>query len=214
MNAVDYRKKWLYHITPIENLAGILEAGGLWCKSELIARGVLSQSLAHDHLMEQRAIKEVPSDAGGVLHDYVPFLFGPRSPMLCAIANGRVVGADQRRVLHLATTVEKIFDADLPFLFSSGHPLVAPSQFYEALPEMAHLDWLLFAAQFWNKTASDPDRPRRRQAEFLVRGFVPFQILRGIGTRDEVVAEQVRAILRDRGNAGIPVKPMPNWYYT
>jgi hypothetical protein len=96
MSIVDFRKKWLYHITPIENLAGILATGGLWCKSELIARGVRPHSLAHGHLMEQRAVREVPGGAGGVLHDYVPFLFGARSPMLCAIANGRVADADQR----------------------------------------------------------------------------------------------------------------------
>ena len=214
MNAVDYRKKWLYHISPLENLAGILEAGGLWCKSELIERGVLSQSLAHDHLMVHRALKEVPGSAGGVLHDYVPFLFGPRSPMLCAIANGRVAGADQRQVLHLATTVENILNAELPFVFSSGHPLVAPSNFHHTLPEMARLDWPLFTAEYWNKTASDPDRPRRRQAEFLVHRFVPLHLLRGIGTHDETIARQVRAIFQEHNNTQIAVKAKPDWYYT
>jgi len=37
-----------------------------------------------------RAVKAVPVPPGGTLHDYVPFYFAPRSPMLRTLEGGNV----------------------------------------------------------------------------------------------------------------------------
>lgn len=52
-------------------------------------------NIAHQNIQDRRAYRQVPFDPGGVLHDYVPFYFAPRSPMLYTISRGNVVGYEQ-----------------------------------------------------------------------------------------------------------------------
>lgn len=82
----------IYHITPINNLTGILAAGGLNCNSTLRRDRTAYTNIAHDHIQDRRSHTFVPLAPGGTLHDYVPFYFAPRSPMLYSIATGYVAG--------------------------------------------------------------------------------------------------------------------------
>jgi hypothetical protein len=53
------------------------------------------------------------SRAYGCLHDYVPFYFAPRSPMLYALLQGRVGGfnGSQEDIVYLVTRTDKIIDS-------------------------------------------------------------------------------------------------------
>lgn len=82
----------IYHITHIRNLPSILEAGGLISSSRLQQQGIIYVDIAYQSIQNRRANTRVPCGAGGVLHDYVPFYFAPRSPMLCTIHRGGVPG--------------------------------------------------------------------------------------------------------------------------
>jgi hypothetical protein len=73
---------YIYHITHIENLPSILEHRGLWCDGEAAKQDLCEVSIAYDHLKQRRLHHPVPVGPGGVLADYVPFYFAPRSPML------------------------------------------------------------------------------------------------------------------------------------
>ena len=46
--------------------------------------------IAYQGIQDRRATTRVPCGAEGVLHDYVPFYFAPRSPMLYTIHKGNV----------------------------------------------------------------------------------------------------------------------------
>lgn len=81
----------LFHITAIDNLQAICAAGKLICKNKGAAQGSHYQNIAHAGAQGARADKSVPNPPGGNIHDFVPFYFAPRSPMLSAIHNGRVI---------------------------------------------------------------------------------------------------------------------------
>jgi hypothetical protein len=100
----------LFHITAIDNLADICQSGVLLCKSESVAQGVQYQNIAHSGAQGARASRPVPDPPGGTIHDFVPFYFAPRSPMLSAIENGQVRGCDYRQVdiLHFETNVSNV----------------------------------------------------------------------------------------------------------
>jgi len=87
----------LFHITPIANLAGICEARALLSQNLGTLVGIDYQNIAHQGAQGARSIKSVPNPPGGQVHDYVPFYFAPRSPMLLAIEGGRVAGCDWRQ---------------------------------------------------------------------------------------------------------------------
>lgn len=75
----------LYHITHIDNLAAILQQGCLHCHRHLARLRFHPVNIAYQSIQDRRASTFVHCGPGGVLHDYVPFYFAPRSPMLYAL---------------------------------------------------------------------------------------------------------------------------------
>jgi hypothetical protein len=133
----------LYHITHIDNLAPILQCGGLLSNTVLRARKRNFRDISHGNIQDRRATTTVPCGGGGVLHDYVPFYFAPRSPMLYTIHKGNVPNyqGGQAAVLHFVTTVENIEAAGLTFTFTDGHAVMVYSDFYTDLEDLEMIDW-------------------------------------------------------------------------
>ena len=82
----------LFHITAIANFPGIFAARALFSKSAGNLFGIAYQNIAHAGAQRARLIRTVPDPPGGVVHDFVPFYFAPRSPMLYALNGEKVVG--------------------------------------------------------------------------------------------------------------------------
>jgi len=118
----------------------------------------------------------------------------------------------QRPVVHLTSSAESIAAAGLAFTFTEGHAELAYSSFYEDLADLDKVDWQIMKSEWWNDTVDDMDRKRKRQAEFLVYDFFPWELVTKIGVIDDGIAEQVNAILQ--GAAHRPaVMVKASWYY-
>lgn len=205
---------YIYHITSIRNLPGILQDGGLWCDRVVMQQRLAHVSIAHQHIKDRRAHKPVPCGPGGVVADYVPFYFAPRSPMLYVIHKGGVEGylAGQSPILHLVSSVEAVVTAKCPFVFTDGHAEMDISQFYTELNELDKVDWQILKEKYWNDTLDDGDRKRRRQAEFLVWQFFPFHLISAIGVINPTVAQQVTSLLQSLVKKPV-VQVASAWYY-
>lgn len=205
----------IYHITHIEHLATILAEGGLWCDRESATKGLIKAGIAHQHIKDRRARRMVPVGAGGTLADYVPFYFGPRSPMLYAIHTNNVEGysGGQAPVVHLVTDVATVLAAGLPFVYTDGHADIDLSRF-ETDPAILGnvVDLPLMQARYWFDTDTQPDRKRRRQAEFLVHDFFPWNLFKEVGVIDQAAANQVTAALGGQAHLP-PVLVRRAWYY-
>src|SRR5467141_1732025 len=86
----------IFHITAIPNLASIAKSKMLHANGVLQKKKILHADIAYQGAQGKRATKLVARPPGGVLHDYVPFYFAPRSPMLMTIDGGNVVGCPYR----------------------------------------------------------------------------------------------------------------------
>jgi hypothetical protein len=160
----DMRDINLFHHTHIKNLPKILRTGGLGSKNALAERGIVPHSIANDDIQTRRAMTQIPCGPGGTLHDYVPFFFNPRAPMLYTIHRGNVPGYQegQRSIAHLVTTLEAV-RAERACVFTDGHAIMKPSRFFDDLAVIADaLDWAVLDAYEWADTQQDPDRQRRR----------------------------------------------------
>lgn len=204
----------IYHITHVKNLPGILEEGGLWCDRESAVRCSGKIGIAHHHIKERRAKRPVTVAPYGALADYVPFYFAPRSPMLFAIDRGQVVDyqGDQKDIVHLVSAAETIRESGRRFVFSDGHADMAISSFFMDLKDLSRVDWKIMKETYWNDTETDGDRKRRRQVEFLVHGFFPWELVERIGVMNDVMAAKVSALLE--GAKHVPVVSVQRgWYY-
>jgi hypothetical protein len=204
----------IYHITHIRNLPNILGDGGLWCDHVVSERNLAHVSIAHQHIKDRRSAKQVPCSAGGVLADYVPFYFAPRSPMLYTINRGNVKGYTdgQSPILHLVSSIETVQKANLPFAFTDGHAPMDISRFFDDLKYLDQIDWKIMKAIYWADTIEDGDRSRRRQAEFLVHQFFPLNLVDEIGVVNKAVAKQVSIFLKAENRKPV-LKIEPTWYY-
>lgn len=204
----------LYHITHIRNLETIIDRSGILCDAGMSSEGLVHVGIAHKHIKERRARKRVPLSPGGTLADYVPFYFAPSSPMLYAIYKSFVEGytEGQSAVLHLVTSVDSIIAKGLPFVFTNGHAEMMISDFYDNIADLKQIDWEIMKATYWNDTDQDNDRSRRRQAEFLVHQFFPWNLIEEIGVISEGMAERANEILSST-RRGPKVSIHKTWYY-
>lgn len=205
----------IFHITHLNNLSSILQAGGLLATARLQQTKISYRDISYEQIQDRRAQKCVPCGAGGVLHDYVPFYFAPRSPMLYTIHRGNVAGCPegQTSILHLVTTAEVIASANHSFAFTDGHAVVDYSEFYDSLTDLKEVDWDIMQDRYWSDTDEDGDRKRRRQAEFLVHDFLPWQLIHEIGVINAQVQAQVQEILQ-AANVTTLVRIHRDWYYS
>ncbi|WP_448572928.1 type II toxin-antitoxin system toxin DNA ADP-ribosyl transferase DarT [Trichothermofontia sp.] len=206
----------LYHITHVSNLSSILRSNGLLANSHLQRlqrKSAQVQDISYENIQDRRARKLVPCGVGGVLHDYVPFYFAPRSPMLYAIHRRftRYQGG-QEPILHLVTSVEAITTAHLAFAFTDGHAVMDYSDFYDDLDDLGVIDWDVMNSNFWADTDDDPDRKRRRQEEFLVHKHLPWHLVEEIGVFSPAEQREVYQVLLNFDDR-TPVKVYRDWYY-
>lgn len=215
----------LFHITAIANLPAICAAGALLSKNTGAAAGIDYQNIAHQGAQESRAGRVAPNPPGGKMHDFVPFYFAPRSPMLSAIDNGRVANCPWRQgdIVHLETTVDMAVAGNVPFVFYDRNATLAFAQAFTDLARLDAVAWDLlleaptldgFCKYFQDKhaVARYADRRERRQAEFLVKSRVPLARFVRIGVMDDNRAANVRAILAAAG-VSLPVEVKTDWYF-
>jgi hypothetical protein len=203
----------IVHMTHISNLPAIIERGGLVAMTTLAAEHANVTSIAYTSIQQQRATKQVPCGAGGCLHDYVPFYFCRRSPMLFTISRGNVpCEGGQDAIVHFVSTAQRIEEEELDFAFTDGHGIMNYTSFYDDLDDLDEVDWPLIAAQYWVDTREDGDRRRRRQAEFLVHGDFDWEMIDEIVVRSAARKQQVVDLIADLDHKpAVSVKP--DWYY-
>ena len=135
--------------------------------------------------------------------------------MLYTINRGNVQGytEGQKPVVHLVTSVEAATALDRAWVFTDGHAEMFLSEFFDDLARLRDgVDWTVMRSRYWHDTADDGDRKRRRQAEFLVREFFPWDAIEQIGVINRDIGREVEAALLRAGHRPAIVI-QPDWYY-
>lgn len=211
----------LFHITDYTNLAAICGAGALLAKNASSAARVTYKNIAYQGAQGKRANKQLPDPPGGTIHDFVPFYFAPRSPMLSAIHNGRVAGCtNQEPIVHLETTVAAAIQGGRPYVFFDRNATLDYSESFTQLGDLDKIAWGLFTepprldgfCKYFQSVPAKPDRLERRMAEFLVKDRVALSAFTRIGVVNKAMAERVDAIL---ASAGVTLRSevRPDWYF-
>jgi hypothetical protein len=163
----EFKNRYVYHFTHVENLHDILEYG-LLSTNEKKRLGIEHTAIAYEDIQERRSCMDVPCGRRGVVHDYVPLYFCKRSSMLLAVVNGKI--ADQQFIIYFDFPID-IMDR-YPFVLTDASANTSrPPNFYDSEENLSKLKWDHIDSQKWAMTSEKAKQSR--QAELLIYKCIP-----------------------------------------
>jgi len=206
----------IYRLIHVENLHICLRRAGLHAPNHTPDDGLAYKTIHNEDIQAKRQILRLPCGPRGVIHDYVSFYFGPRSPMLYQLHTGWLPSYQegQEPLIYLVSTAQDVANSGSRFVFSNGHGIARFTDWFDSLDNLGEVDWNTVNARIWKDTEDDPDRQRRKQAEFLVHGFCDWEIIQDIGVLNSTMRDAVREIM-GRFPRGLrrAVAIQRDWYY-
>ena len=166
----EYRGRYFYHFTHIDNIPSIVETHGLYCTNLKNRYGINHHNVANMNIQNRRSEMSVPVGPGGVVHDYVPFYFASTNKMLLSLLNRKVV--DQPYIVFLAVSIEKLLEKNVVFTDASANTNIPP-RFYDDPKDLDKLNWMLIDSTKWGERSEE--ELHARMAEVLVYERVPLE---------------------------------------
>jgi hypothetical protein len=215
MTAPPDRPK-IYHIVNVDRLASIIEAGCLYCDSEVIRRALPGTNIGMSDIKRTRLERPVPCHPGCMVGNFVPFYFCPRSIMLYIISRANnpklTYTGGQGPIVHLEADLYNVVawaDANQRrWAFSDANGNAAYAQFWSDLTQLNQLNWAHIAAADFRPL----DVRDAKQAEFLFHNDFPWHLVDRIGVLSQAVFNQATNALATAAHRP-SVQIMRNWYY-
>jgi hypothetical protein len=197
----------IYHITDVENLPGILAAGGL--RSDAAMADGEPTVIGYGHI-KQRRMTEIRVDCcgGRFVGEFVPFYFCPRSPMLYTINRGNTGRSPgcQKTIIHLVSTIGAALSQTRSWAISDGNAGAFHTEFFSDLGVLSQLDWEAIRATQWQ------GRTHQKSAEFLLADFFAWPAIHRVGCQNPQTALEVQHLIA--ADAHRPTVTVENsWYY-
>lgn len=171
-------------------------------------------NIGDPELIINRSVYRVKIDPpNGLLGEYVPFYFGPLSPMLLRIRDGYgVTKRPQEDIIYVVCKVKDVISKCKNWCFTDGHAKKEITEFYNHTDDFYKIDWNMVNERYWRDNEDDFDRMRRKQAEFLVKDHVPVSCIGAIVVYNNKAKGVVENIMDDLGLT-IPIRVNRNFYY-
>ena len=171
-------------------------------------------SIGDNNLIQTRRDIGVTIPPHGSLSDYIPFYFGPYSPMLLQIKTGNqgIIQRPQSEIVYIISSLDTIEQNNCRYIFYDGHARDGMSTPYSDKTDLDKIDWSIVKEKQWADTEDDIDRKRKKQAELLVHNHVPITGIEHIVTHDDNMYKFVCAEIKNAG-LQIPSKASSKLYY-
>ena len=201
----------IFHFTHLRNLRGIM-LRGLHSDASCRREGLTKVEIGSASVRERRLQLPVGDvGPGGFVGDYVPWYFGPRSPMMFSLNRNNYEfqeGFDE--VVYLVSTVPTIIRLGAEWIASDRNAALSLAEFVDEVDDLdGHISWDVIAAQYWNDY---PDGADLRAAEFLMHESVPWEAVTGIVTKTEATRAKVEALVAGSAHTP-PVTVRSQWYF-
>lgn len=159
--------KYFYHFTHLDNLESII-VNGLLCTNKKIELGIGHYNIANHCIQKRRSVMEVIPEDGqnyGHVHDYIPFYFSTRTPMLLSLINQKKV--DQPEIIFFGIKTDLIEEKELIFTDGSANQATPPN-FFKKIENLEKLNWQLINDKKWGYNSEER---HLKMAEVLVKDF-------------------------------------------
>lgn len=201
----DLSKIYLFRMTHIENIPHVLKFG--ITHSSSINANPNFVPIGDNSIISTRNDFQLRN--GKKLGEYIPFYFGVRTPMLYVIQNGynMVAPTPAENIVYCVTSVKKIIELQLDFVFTNGHAVNGFTSQYSLsdIPKIDKIiDWKAVKEKFWTND-TDLDLKRRKEAEFLVLGDIDPSGILGFVVYNKNA--QTRMVDFGVNELNVPIKP-------
>ena len=205
-------KALIFRLIHCDNLPWILDHGLHAKNGEKMDPNY--RNIGNPDLIDKRSRRAVPIPPGGTLSDYVPFYFTPFSIMMLNIKTGYggVRHVPNREIAILVSSLRRIQELGIPFVFTNQHAYPAAAEYFNDLADLDRIDWPLLQSRDFRHDPDDPGRKERYQAEALIWKHVPLDALLGICCHNESVRSALQAGI-DQRELRLRIQAQPNWYF-
>jgi ssDNA thymidine ADP-ribosyltransferase, DarT len=213
---VDINNLWVFRIIHYQNLEYILQHGVYYRNNPNFPANYVN--IGNPEIINSRDTKPVTCFPGTMVNDYVPFYFAIRTPMLYNIYTSYgVVGHEQHEIIYLCCNVGQIIGSNLQWCFTNGNAaIIGITRFYNDTAELDNLDWhSIRTTDFRDDNADgDPDRKRKKHAEFLVRNHVPIEFIQSVVVYNQERHDYVAALVAQYNrNIAVRINPNNQFYF-
>lgn len=212
-NYLNPERALIFRIEHVDNLPWDLEQEALNCRnSDAVNPDYVN--IGNTDLIDLRSRHTVPILPAGLLSDYVPFYFTPFSKMMYNIVTGYggVPRCHKSEIIIFVSSIHKLRELGLPFVFTNQHALLKGTEFYSDIDRLDSIDWTILQNRDFKTIDADPGKGQRYQAEALVYQQVPLSAILGISCFDEATKIKVEAMMAE-ANCGLPVHCRPAMYF-
>jgi ssDNA thymidine ADP-ribosyltransferase, DarT len=201
----------IFRITHRDNLPWIMDHG--LDASNGAAPDPNFRNIGNLDLINKRSRRPVTVGKGGTLADYIPFYFTPFSIMMLNIHTGyNVRQVSNEEIVILASSLHRVAELGIPFVFTDQHAYPAMANFYTDLEDLHKVDWNILNRRDFKHDPDDPGKKERYQAEALVWRHLPLEGLLGIYSYSSEEDEKIKAELAKR-NLVIKTIVQRKWYF-
>ncbi len=212
-NTFNSEKALIWRIIHRNNLPWALQNGLHSCNSNVKDPNYIN--IGNRELIDRRASRAVPILPNGTLNDYVPFYFTPFSPMMFNIHTGRggVIRRSNDEILILVSSLNRLAELDLPFIFTDRHAYTSLAQYFSDFVHLGQIDWPLLQARNFQRDPNDPEKIERYQADALIHRHLPINALVGIicysdSTKAQIIQQSQEAAVK------LEIYKKPEWYFS
>ena len=207
-----------YHFTHVDNIATIFKSGEL--RADIDAKP--KNNSLDQTIKAKRRTEKIKIAPYGLLGDYVPFYFAPRSPALLQLASGdRINKVSQNELIFFRLDFRPVADGlinESLSLISNQHPLKTGAIFYPATPEniTTRINWKTIKSFLWNDTDEYPNRKSQREAELLIYQRLRLEQVNGakitLATRTNLLQRKIQQMCQEN-DLHIDVEVQPSYFY-
>lgn len=207
----------IYHILHVDRLASVLASGGLLPDTQMNGRNGDGTVIGMHDLKSHRLTRPVDGHDGLTVGGCVPFYFCSRSMMLFVIhrANHASLAyrGGQRPIVHLEADMREVVDwangQGRRWAFTLGNASANYAEFRTSLARLGDVNWQAVQGTDF----STPATKDAKQAEFLLEGGLPWELIERIGVIDNTVAQAVFDAMAAIDGHRPRVEIMRGWYY-
>ena len=184
---------YAHRLTHIDNIPDILNVGFVHPSSNKANPNYVS--IGDTSIIK---VRDEDLHQGHQLSEYIPFYFGPHTPMLLVIQSGwnGVRKRNPEEIVHCVVRIDTIIEQGWDCIFTDGHAVAGITEFYTKT-DLTRLDELVKVedvyARYW-KDELDVDLGRRKQAEILLKNEIPAQYIAGFFVYNEEAKQKIEAM--------------------